>query len=409
MITKSQLLDAFNFSSAIENERCNNIKDVFLFLNVFKKVYDQETLKLPYHINLIDELHANENAHSRILEKLLKQQSDGKYEILESFVEYLKNKKTQNGKTSFADITVKHPCITQETQRIDLWIRNTTYAIIIENKIHSAKDQDTQIERYIDITKDNITEEKIFVVYLPPTDKEPTEQSWGKYFNSAIREQRYLRLSFRDDILIWLKEDVLPNINTKDVYLRSAIEQYIDHLEGKFSLRTINNKMNMELQKVIKEQLGIKDNNPDEALEILENKKKELENAIVQIDSLKEKIKMNCFPIWEGRLKNDFPEYTITGNWREPQGDEPKVGLKLSFKKRKVSALIVCDGNEFYYEIMDDETIDPKIKDKLTQLFKEEMNVGEDSKCYMYLYVTSIKEIYPQFKAFVEEFIEKTQ
>ena len=40
----------------------------------------------PYHINLIDELHANENAHTRILVKLLQYQKNGSSFVLDSFL-----------------------------------------------------------------------------------------------------------------------------------------------------------------------------------------------------------------------------------------------------------------------------------------------------------------------------------
>jgi hypothetical protein len=80
-------------------EEYESLKELFDFIKKFKAIYDRETSKLPYHINLIDELHANENAHSRILEKLLNQKTnDGKYEILTSFVEYLKKKRNKRKK-----------------------------------------------------------------------------------------------------------------------------------------------------------------------------------------------------------------------------------------------------------------------------------------------------------------------
>jgi hypothetical protein len=36
------------------------------FVSEFMKIHKKTEAKLPYHINVIDELHANENAHSRI-------------------------------------------------------------------------------------------------------------------------------------------------------------------------------------------------------------------------------------------------------------------------------------------------------------------------------------------------------
>ncbi len=43
--------------------------------------------ELPYHINVIDELHINENGHSRILTKLLKYKNPaGHFPLLESLL-----------------------------------------------------------------------------------------------------------------------------------------------------------------------------------------------------------------------------------------------------------------------------------------------------------------------------------
>ena len=53
------------------------------------RLYKRESEKSPYHINIIDELHANENAHTRILIKLLQFSKSGCFckncSILSSF------------------------------------------------------------------------------------------------------------------------------------------------------------------------------------------------------------------------------------------------------------------------------------------------------------------------------------
>jgi hypothetical protein len=339
MTDLEQIKNSLDFCNKLAVQEHENYKDLFLFINKFKEVYDKEIQKLPYHINLIDELHANENAHSRILEKLLKQKThNGKFEILESFVSYLREK----GGNHFSKIQIKNPEITQEIERIDLWIRdNKSYAIIIENKVHYASDQEKQIERYINKTISyDFSEKNIFVLYLPPTyEKEPEKQSWGDYYDSDIRKERYLKLSFNNDILFWLKEYVLPNVRIKDTYLRSAIEQYIDHLEGIFSLRTINNDMNMELQKLIETELKLSEKEPEQAINIITEKVEGLNNAITQLQLVREKYCYSCLVEWENRLKQDFPELSneIYSNINK---DYPKLGVKLEYKGIKFSVLI---------------------------------------------------------------------
>lgn len=296
---------AINFINKLIDEIKSNTQKLIIFIDEFNQIYSVEYSKLPYHINLIDELRANENAHSRIFEKLLRYQDAAtkKYEILENFLTFIIEK--YRIKEDFRKIIIQKPFINQELRRIDLWIRDTDYTIIFENKIQWAKDQLSQLERYINTAKqNNYEDEQIYVLYLAPTyEKEPEKQSWGVYYDKDIYKKRYLNLSFKDDIIPWLKENLLSNIQTNNIYLTSAIEQYIDHLEGKFNLRTINNKMNMVLQDFIKEKLGIKDLEPELAFKALDNKIKEVENVLSQLDVLKdtyqdeidEKYFSNCY------------------------------------------------------------------------------------------------------------------
>ena len=199
----------------------------------FKKIeksilaFDEYQQHCPYHLNLIEELHANENAHSRILAKLFQyKNANGEYIILKSFIEYIKE---NNKGKSFDKIEIKTPQITQEEERIDIWIQDEDYAIIIENKVYEAGDQDAQLSRYIDKTKRHYTEEQIFVIYMPSVTRDTSDQTWGKYKNSFTK--RFAVISFCDDVISWLNRDVLPNLTIKEVYLKSAIEQYIDYLE----------------------------------------------------------------------------------------------------------------------------------------------------------------------------------
>ena len=206
------------------------VKDINDFVNAKKK-------NLPYNINVIDELHANENAHSRILRKLLQyQDSFNRYRILESLIHYIS---LLEGKTEFANIKIQAPTITQETERIDLWVRDTKtkYSIIFENKIKGAIDQDNQLARYILKTINQNFDEK-----------KPADYSWkyeGQNYESKFKN-RYVNLSFKLHILPWLKEEILPNCIIKEELLISAIKQYIDHLEGLFWMRPSQKKIIMD-------------------------------------------------------------------------------------------------------------------------------------------------------------------
>ena len=139
----------------------------------------------------IDELHINENGRSRILLKLLQYQNrQGEYTFLHSLLQYIN---THTHSSSFSQIEIKKPLLTQEEARIDLWLRDweSGYAIIFENKACDAVDQEEQLSRYINKTiTEGFSKEKIFVVYLPSYAHEPDEQSWGDYKEEF--EERYV-------------------------------------------------------------------------------------------------------------------------------------------------------------------------------------------------------------------------
>lgn len=197
-------------------------------INTCIQRYDKLQKESPYHLNVIEELHANENAHSRILAKLFQYKNiNGEYNILKSFIEYIKE---TNKDTDFGKIIIKEPRITQEEERIDIWIRDFNYAIIIENKIYEAGDQNNQISRYIGKTKQcHYKDEQIFVIYMPNITRETSNQTWGNY--RSLYQSRFAIISFCEDVIFWLKKRILPNLTLKEIYLKSAIEQYIDYLE----------------------------------------------------------------------------------------------------------------------------------------------------------------------------------
>lgn len=384
-----QINKTINFSNQLIVMIKNHFQELLIFLNDFTEIYTKEVEKLPYHINFIDELHANENAHSRIFGKLLQQQEpiNKRYEILELFINYIieNNSKLED----FTKIKINKPKITQEEKRIDLWIRDSDYAIIFENKIGWADDQFLQLERYIDTTKENnFREKQIYVLYLPPTyEKKPTKQTWGKYYEQDIYKKRYLNLTYKDDILPWLKKDVLPTIRKNERFLSSSIEQYIDHLEGKFNLRTINNNMNMELQNFIKEKLGINDVEPEIAFKVVSEKRIEMENLLTQFESIQEMLQAELDEKFFSRCYKELKESNLDAirkidNFSEfhPRSVGVKFPNKMTIwlgKEEGVDIKIFCQIN--FDEVS--KKVPQKIRQKFEEVLREE-NIEEDKNGY---------------------------
>ncbi len=283
------------------------LSDLLKFASEFSSIKEEEQKKLPFHLNLVDQLHINENAHSRILMHLLSYKNDnGKYVFLTSLIDLIKEK--QSG--DFGKITIESPQITQEKERIDLWVRDNDYAIIFENKIYNAADQDAQISRYINKTKEglrNYREEDIYVVYLSQYPKEPELQSWGEYKDSF--RSRYVNLSFCYDILPWLKDKILPNIKYKELFLQTAIIQYIDYLEGLFKIRNIDKPMNMELNKLIEQHYKLSDESAKDKIRTIQKPAQEIDDLSSQMKALLESYRQIIFDSWREQTRKNYSRF----------------------------------------------------------------------------------------------------
>ena len=317
------------------------------FIDKFSRQYEAEKLRMPYHINLIDELHINENGHSRILFRLLSFVNEkGEYEIFQSLLNYIiwRNGKDDCG---FSNITIKNPRITQEEKRIDLWVRDTGYAIIFENKIYNAADQDAQLFRYIEKTnRQSYKKQDIYIIYLSSDGKEPDHQTWGEYENEFTN--RYVNLSFKNDILPWLKGSVLPSVRLKDCFLQSAIQQYIDYLEGLFLLRTIQKSMNMNLEKTIKNHLDLETNkNELECIEALSN----LTNTIKTIQLTTDNLARNYI----SKVLNQTKEELLKNNIVNDVSEENKCYAALSLPyNNKMITVVIAQDSKLYCQVQYD-------------------------------------------------------
>lgn len=361
--------DTFNLITCLENAMQRNEMETYDAISTLASeiasLINLTKQKTPYHINLLDLIRANENAHSRILGAFLRAQSGGSYEILNSFVKKFFAEK-------FTEYIVK-PAFDNEKHRIDLLIAESgKYALIFENKIHNAVLQKNQLARYIEAVKeDGFSESQIYVIYLPPNEyNEPNACCWKspegccehcdrqnippecQHLNSYKEAfaERFAYLTFRNDILPWLKDDVLPNCKVKDTYLQSALMQYIDYLEGLFNLRITNHILNMEIKEYIRQALNLSDN-PEQNYTTLKHKIEDVNKVLNQLSALKDEVEAACWQKWREQLKFRYPECRLIGN----SGDRyhPNVGIVLSIKGQECAILIEkeANANTIYYGI----------------------------------------------------------
>lgn len=340
---RERIVDVFDLVKDVEAQVVLETEYLFELVESVEKTKEEWLPQLPYHLNVIDELHINENAHSRILTKLLQYESEsGKYDFLESLLTYIVAKRDC---TSFGRIKIEKPQITHEKCRIDLWVRDKEYAIIFENKVYNARDREHQLSKYINQTKQyNYREEQIFVVYLSSWGQEPDKQSWGKYKNAF--SGRYVNLSFRDDIIEWLKEQVIPNIRDKDFYLKSAVLQYIDCLDGIYKKRTIDKEMNMEIRKVIEERLKLdKCLDNSEKVRLLQSKIDDMDEILQQMETMQNEYRNKIFASWREEVASRYPQYRHTS----PE-DDTHVGVIMEIGGVEVWAYIF-ENSQLYCQV----------------------------------------------------------
>lgn len=349
--------------------------------------------QLPYHINVIDELHINENAHSRILAKLLQfADSEGCYVFLESLLEYVKSGCQSD---EFKQIEIHSPRITQEKGRIDLWVRDykSKYALIFENKIYDANDQAQQLYRYIEKTREcGFKDSNIFIFYLTKYGKKPTKQTWGNNKTFKVFQSRYMALSFRNDILYWLKTWVLPYIRHIDGYLQSAVTQYIDYLEGLFDIRQNYKSLYMNIQRIISDKLGLA--SVDDMIE----RYQKIEEAINDIETLKNSLSQMKEDVFEECIQQHIKQWI--SNYKTPSskfevccdfnGWKERIlfGVKFICDEKPTFVVIGVDGHNLFCQVQRDIKCRSKniTANRFSLYSVARRFLGEESDIYIYDY-----------------------
>ena len=192
---------------------------------LIEKIKKKKSEAFTHQFNLLDELHANENAHTRILVRLLQIPS-----LLHSFLVYLNE--------SFSVLALDIPDnlspsdVTEFSDYIDAKIETENFCIIIENKINNAVDQHRQIERYV--TSVQSASKKVVVLYLTlDGTKEPDGNSIGE------SKAQIIKINYKEHILYWLEHKITFSVSDSFLqpFLQSGILQYIDHIKGRLGTR----------------------------------------------------------------------------------------------------------------------------------------------------------------------------
>lgn len=251
----------------------NNVEDAIFNLALkYYSSFKKREKELPYWINLVDIMNLgyrntgkNENGHSLFLCELFRYIFNGTHPVFNSFMNRFTDRKELKCKMSDeGKITVKHT-FAESGRHPDIYVNQLevynseeTISVVFENKIDNAEDRDKQMEDYI---KGMCEERKNMKTHSPDSncyafyliyehaskkndnihdDKGRQKVDDKNVLGYLIPDENYILLSYKEDILPWMKSEQLSL--PKEKYLNENLKLYIDHLENRFGLReNVNN------------------------------------------------------------------------------------------------------------------------------------------------------------------------
>ena len=145
-------------------------------------------------------------------------------------------------------IDTSRATVFKEFKHIDIYISDGKKHIILENKVY-AKDQPTQIARYIEtIQNEGAEDEDICVLYLHPDGELPDKQSFGDFYAKLLGENPSIKfkvISYGKEILEWIDKckNEVSNLTDLNIFLsqyKDVIEMIYDRYKRIDEMETAN-------------------------------------------------------------------------------------------------------------------------------------------------------------------------
>ena len=281
-LTKEEniLLTLINAFKNDEKEKLNHLVNISKSLIEVREKVKEEMEKLPPQfnvfnsINLLNHENYNSNLFANFLEIKFKYHGN-EISFAKLFLKYLTEEfgwEFDLENIKIEDIEIKRELPTEERKRIDIFIGyKEKFAVIIENKIWSD-DGYKQLENYYNHVKKNYIKkenyDKIYIIYLTPYEREPSEESlskelykekgsklYGKFANIKHAEIGY----WLEGILKRQEFSFLNNEEENNKYnyklLKSALIQIIDNEKSISGENEEGDMTETEIKKVLKENL----------------------------------------------------------------------------------------------------------------------------------------------------------
>ena len=248
----------------------------------------------------------------------------------------------------------------REKHHIDILLKSSNNAIILENKIHT-QDHSSQLSRYRKtMRKQGYKKSNIHLIYLTLFGEQPLEEKM---------RDRVLCISYREEIRSWLEKciDAVENIPV----LRETLVQYL-RLVKELTHQSMQKGFTMDVKNLL-----LKENNLKKIINI--------EESIIEA-----KIEVQ-FNFWQVLLSNLFPHYAFTFyNTNNDKGLRSSIrryytqqknikdyGVKYQIDEN-LSFFIELRNNLYYgFEFLDEKKITQEQKEVLDSLEVEWNEVSQ--------------------------------
>lgn len=298
-------------------------------------------------------------------------------------------------------IDTSRATIFKEFKHIDIYISDGKKHIILENKVY-AKDQPTQIARYIDAIQNKGAEKKdaededICVLYLHPDRELPKENSLGGYKlnqdNTKLEKDgssiNFKVISYGKEILEWIDrcKNEVSNLTDLNVFL----SQYKDVIEMIYDrYKRIDEMNNEDLVKIFKDNyravLDIVSNYEQTRRKIIDEFFKNISDNLKGIykkedgfeicypNSIIKDYGKNCQPIKITQKRWELFDFAI--EFLDKDLKSPIIGFVKNEKSKSIELkCITMDGKKIkdnYWIVYKDITRDDICKDIVKENFKK--------------------------------------
>lgn len=393
-------------TTVINRAKVNIIKEALLLYQEIGRIREDVQSKQPRYVNTIFDLEPSETKVSKILSGFFSQRINGRYQVLESFVKYAfgEDLASQIDKpVIIAEDTV------EDKKRIDILVyEKGKYAIVFENKIWDAEEQNNQLANYIKgmKTKDyGFEDQQIYIVYLPSTNEHgPTDKSWKKSLQETF-EERYNNISFREGIIDWLESDDMRKID--DECFTHSRFLFVDYLKRVFGLTETDNMEKQKVDEFIHKELELKEDDICYNIARLTAKYNEISECANQLERIRKDYCCKMLKEWSARLAEDFPnckKYEVcigkkmcTGIVLPYNDIEEAIFINLEFIDKKVcyGATYMPEAHKLREEMQVSELIRPFWENK-------EFVKGVDWLFYKYI---NVEDGYELLKKLIERII----